>query len=67
MVSPLPLPVGLVPVVGVDGGEGGVGVDVNYFLRYEIKCRHYLSLRGKCAHVLSAPVFFTPGMTRQRL
>ena len=42
ILSPLPLPVGLVPVMGVDGGGGGVwgagGVDVKEVPRPEIKC-----------------------------
>ena len=71
MVSPLPLKMGWVPVMGVDGGggEGGVAgeVDVEEVPRPEIKCCHYLPLRENCAHVLSALVFFTPGMMRQML
>ena len=35
--------------------------------RPEIKCHQYLSMMEKCAHVLSAPVFSTPGMMRRRL
>ena len=49
------------------GGGGAGGVDVEEFPRPEIKCRQYLPSREKCAHVLSAPVFPTPGMTRRRL
>ena len=46
---------------------GAGGVDVEELLRPEIKFRQYLSSREKCAHVLSAPVLSTPGMTRRRL
>ena len=49
------------------GGGGGVGVDVEYFPRPEINFRQYLSSMAKCAHVLSATVFSTPGMISRRL
>ena len=51
---------------GVGGGGSG-GVDIKELPRPEIKCRQYLSSREKRAHVLSAPVLSTPGMTRKRL
>ena len=51
------------------GGRGGGsgGVDSEEFLRLEIKCCRYLSLKAKCAHVLSALFLSTPGMTRRTL
>ena len=51
MVSPLPLPMGLVPVMGVDrggggeegrGGEGAGGADVEEVHRPKTKCLQYL-------------------------
>ena len=47
-------------------GESG-GVDVEEVPRPEIKCSQYLSSMAKCAHVLSAPFFFTCGMMSRRL
>ena len=48
-------------------GGGADGVDVEEVPRPEIKCSQYLSLMAKCAHILSAPVFSTPGMMSRRL
>ena len=87
MASPLPLPVGLVPMVGVGGGGGWVrigggwrvssieggwgggacGVDSEEVPMPDIKFCQYLSSMTKCAHVLCALVFPTPGMIRRRL
>ena len=80
MTPPSPLPVGLVPVVGVDGGGwgglvstmcrgggGSGGFDDKEVLRPEINCRQYLSSMEKCAHISSAPVLSTPGMMSRRL
>ena len=59
---------GLVCECDLHREEGGsVGVDVEEFPRPDINCRQYISSMEKCAHVLSAPVFSTPGMIRQRL
>ena len=49
------------------GGGGAGGVDVEEVPRPDIKCSQYQSSMAKCAHVLSAPVFSTPGMMRRRL
>ena len=56
--------------IGRGGGRwgGGTGeVDVEEVPRPETKCRQYLSSMAKCAHVLSAPVFPTPGTMSRRL
>ena len=52
-----------------EGGGGGVsgGVDVEEVPRPVIKVCQYLSSMAKCSHVLSAPVFSTPGMMSRRL
>ena len=52
---------------GLRRGIGENGFDVKDVPRPEIKCRQYLSSREKRSHVLSTPVFPTPGMMRQRL
>ena len=48
--------------IGRGWGGGSGGVDVEEVTRPEIKCRQYLSSMAKCAHVLSAPFFPTPGV-----
>ena len=81
MTSPLPLPVGLVPMGGgeerrwvvgecymqKEGGGRAGGVDVEEVQSPDIKCCQYLSSISKCAHVLIDPVFSTPGMMSWRL
>ena len=50
-----------------EGGGGGGGVYVKEVTRPGIKRHQYLSSMAKCAHVLGALIFSTPGMMSWRL